>query len=49
MPEVRGGGQREITSGKDVPFVQAKRGVVKVASGCSFMIWKVLRRFRMKP
>ena len=49
MPEVRGGGQREITSGKDVPFVQAKGGVVKVASGCSFMIGMALRRFRVQP
>ena len=39
MLEVRRG-QRERTSGKDVPFVQAKGGVVKVASGCLFITGK---------
>ena len=41
--------KRERTSGKDVVFVQAKGGVVNIASGYTFMIGKVVSRFRVKP
>ena len=44
-----GGGERERTSGQDVAFVQAKGGVVNIASGYTFMIGKVVRRFWVKP
>ena len=34
---------------EDVPIVHAQVGVVKIASGYTFMTGKVLHRFRMKP
>ena len=40
--------ERERTSGQDVAFVQAKGGVVNIASGYTFMIGKVVSRFRVK-
>src|SRR4029434_4453397 len=55
MPEVRGGQRvcawlegrrkRESHIWEDVAFVQAKGGVVNIASGYTFMIGKVVSRF----
>ena len=42
-------GGRESHIWGDAAIVQAQVGVVKIASGYTFMIGKVVRRFRVKP